>query len=164
MEFIIREGKKEDLTATLALIQELAEYEHAPEQVKVSVKQLEEDGFGDHPLFGLMVAESAGQVVGIALFYYRYSTWKGKTLFLEDIVIKHSLRGNGIGKALFNRVINKAFDADCFRMSWQVLDWNDPAIVFYEKYGATMDKEWLNCDFYYEDLKRLSFEMAEVPK
>lgn len=160
MDFNIRKGRKEDLPATLGLIQELAEYERVPEQVKISVKQLEEDGFGDQPLFGLFVAESLDQVVGIALFYYRYSTWRGKTLFLEDIVIKHSLRGNGIGQALFNRVIQKAFEEDCFRMSWQVLDWNEPAITFYEKYGATLDKEWLNCDFYYEDLKRLSLEMA----
>ncbi len=162
MGFAIREGHKEDLHATLALIQELAEYEKAPDQVKITVEQLEKDGFGDIPLFGLYVAEEDSRIVGIAIYYYRYSTWKGKTLFLEDIVVNQEMRGRGIGRDLFNRVIRKANEEKCYRMSWQVLDWNEQAITFYEKYGATIDREWLNCDFFAEDLERLTYEMKQV--
>ena len=103
----------------------------------------------------MFVAVQSNKVRGIALFYYRYSTWKGKTLFLEDIVVNQSLRGNGMGKALFDKVIELAKKENCNRMSWQVLHWNEPAINFYKKYGAKMDGEWLNCNFFKDDLERL---------
>jgi GNAT superfamily N-acetyltransferase len=162
MEFTIREGRKEDIPGTLRLIQELAEFEKAPEQVHVTEEQLENDGFGENPLYGLFVAEDAGNLLGIALYYYRYSTWKGKTLFLEDIVVQQNMRGLGIGQELFNQVIRKASEEKCYRMSWQVLDWNEQAITFYEKYGATLDGGWLNCDFFAEDLERLTHEIDRI--
>jgi len=155
VDFTIREGKKEDLPEALALIKELAIYENALEEVDLTLEQLEKDGFGKQPLYGMYVAVESTRIIGIALFYFRYSTWKGKTLYLEDIVVKNSHRGIGMGKSLFEKVIDRAQEEKCHRMSWQVLDWNKPAINFYKKYGAKMDGEWLNCDFYEEDLGRL---------
>ncbi len=155
MDFIIRECKKEDLPEALDLIRELAIYEKAPGEVDLTLEQFEKDGFGETPLFGMYVAVQSNKIEGIALFYYRYSTWKGKTLFLEDIVVKQNQRGNGMGKALFDKVIERAKNENCRRMSWQVLDWNEPAINFYKKYGAKMNGEWLNCNFFEDDLERL---------
>lgn len=143
---IIREGKKEDLPQVLALIKELALYENALEQVENSVSQMEEDGFGDNPIYGLFVAEKDNFLVGISIYYFRYSTWKGKRLYLEDIVVTEKERGTGIGKQLFDRIMQKAKESNCSGMMWQVLDWNDPAINFYKKYyNADFDKEWINC-------------------
>lgn len=149
---IIREGKKEDLQRALELIQELADFENASDEVALTVDMMEQDAFGKSPVFNLFVAEVKSQIVGIALYYYRYSTWKGKTMFLEDLVITPSERGKGYGKALFEAVIKRAKKNNCQRMSWQVLDWNDPAIKFYEKYNAHFDKGWVNCDLYKEQL------------
>ena len=151
----IREGKKDDLPRVLELIRELAEYENALEQVILDINILEKDGFGDDPVFGLFVAENDNGLLGIALFYYRYSTWKGKTLFLEDLIVTLEERGKGIGQALFERVIKKAKQENCQRMSWQVLDWNDPAIKFYKKYHTHFDDAWVNCDLYKDDIDRL---------
>ncbi|UII33420.1 GNAT family N-acetyltransferase [Fulvivirga ulvae] len=144
---IIREGKKEDLPRTLELIKELAAYEKAPDEVTNTVEQMEKDGFGDHPIYGMFVAENEDQViVGIAIYYYRYSTWKGKRIYLEDIVVTESERGKGTGKLLFDRVIQQGKESECSGMVWQVLDWNEPAINFYKKYyNATLDGEWINC-------------------
>ena len=148
----IREGHKEDLPRVLELIRELAEFENAPEQVTLSLEMFQEDGFGTDPVYGFFVAENEKGILGMALFYYRYSTWKGKTLFLEDIIVTLDERGKGIGKALFERVINKAKEENCQRMSWQVLDWNEPAIKFYKKYDAYLDDAWVNCDLYKEQI------------
>lgn len=141
----IRVGRKEDLPEVLELIKELAEYENALDQVANTVDQMEIDGFGDHPIYGFFVAELDGKVVGTAIYYDRFSTWKGKRLYLEDLVVTKSLRGSGIGKLLFDRMLGHAKTSKCSGMMWQVLDWNEPAINFYKKYNADLDGEWINC-------------------
>ncbi len=155
MRITIREGCREDLPRVLELIRELAEFEKAPEQVTLTVEMMEKDGFGPDPAFGFYVAgNDHGNIPGMALYYFSYSTWKGKTLFLEDIIVSKQERGNGIGKALFERVIQKAQEENCQRMSWQVLNWNEPAINFYKNYEAHIDDEWLNFDLYKDQLDR----------
>jgi GNAT superfamily N-acetyltransferase len=144
-KFSIRQGKKEDLPRVLELIKELALYERAPNEVINTVELMEEDGFGPNPIYGFFVAENSGHIVGLSLYYWRYSTWKGKRLYLEDIIVTEKERGNGIGKILFDRTMQKALDEKCSGMMWQVLDWNEPAINFYKKYGAKLDGEWVNC-------------------
>jgi GNAT superfamily N-acetyltransferase len=142
---IIRQGRREDLPRVLELIRELAEYERALDQVKTTVAQLEIDGFGPTPVFGFFVAEDERVIKGIALYYWRYSTWTGKRLYLEDIVVTESARGKGLGKLLFDRTMQHAMDENCSGMMWQVLDWNEPAINFYKKYGTKMGQDWINC-------------------
>lgn len=141
----IREGKKSDLPRALELIKELAEYEKAPQEVINTVELMERDGFGMHPIYGFFVAEKESSIVGLSLYYWRYSTWKGKRLYLEDIIVTEKERGAGIGKLLFDRTMRHALDSDCSGMMWQVLDWNEPAINFYKKHGANFDDEWINC-------------------
>lgn len=141
----IRPGRKEDLPRTLELIRELALYERAPNEVTNTVAQMERDGFGPNPIFGFFVAEDKGVIIGISLYYWRYSTWKGKRLYLEDIIVTEKQRGKGAGKLLFDRTMKLAVDEDCSGMMWQVLEWNEPAINFYRKYGAKLDDEWTNC-------------------
>jgi GNAT superfamily N-acetyltransferase len=142
---IIRKGKKEDLSIALELIKELATFEHTPEQVINTIQKMEDDGFGNNPVFGFFVAEGENGIVGLSLFYWRYSTWKGKRLWLEDIIVTESERGKGIGKKLFERTLQYALEYNSEGMMWQVLDWNEPAISFYKKYGADVRTEWLNC-------------------
>jgi GNAT superfamily N-acetyltransferase len=141
----IRQGRKEDLPRVLELVKELAEYERAPHEVTNTVSRMEADGFGPHPVFGFFVAEKEKVIVGLSLYYYRYSTWKGRRLYLEDIIVTERERGHGVGKLLFDRTMKKVLEDNCTGMMWQVLDWNEPAINFYRKYGARMDDEWLNC-------------------
>jgi GNAT superfamily N-acetyltransferase len=141
----IRDGKKEDLPRVLELIKELAEYERALHEVTNTVKMLEEDGFGPRPVYGFFVAEEHDRIVGLSLFYWRYSTWKGKRLYLEDIIVTENERGKGVGKLLFDRTMEKALQENCTGMMWQVLEWNEPAINFYKKYGSKLDPEWVNC-------------------
>lgn len=141
----IRPGKKSDLPATMVLINELAIYEKAADQVFNSVEELERDGFGENPCYTLHVAEKNDSVIGIALYFIKYSTWTGKCIYLEDIVVKESERGNGIGRLLFNQVALDAQKMKVRRMEWQVLDWNEPAINFYKKYESNFDGEWINC-------------------
>lgn len=145
MSIIVREGKKEDLPRTLELIRELAEFEKALDEVNNTVEMMERDGFGENPVYGLYVAERDGKIIGIAIYYFRYSTWKGKSLYLEDIIVTEAERGNGIGTLLFDQVVKKARDEKCTQMMWQVLDWNGKAIKFYERYNASFDGQWLNC-------------------
>jgi len=145
MAVTIREGKKEDLPRVLELIRELAEFEKALDEVNNTVEMMERDGFGSTPVFGLYVAEKEGNIIGIAIYYYRYSTWKGKSLYLEDIIVTESERGTGVGTMLFEKVVKIARDEKCTQMMWQVLDWNGKAIKFYERYNATFDGQWLNC-------------------
>lgn len=148
---MIREGKKEDLPRVLELIKELAVYEKAGDEVSNTVELMEKDGFSDHPAYGLFVAEEEEGIVGIAIYYYRYSTWKGRRIYLEDIVVTDSHRGKGIGKQLFDSVIQKGKAEKCSGMVWQVLDWNEPAINFYKKYyGASLDAEWINCSISFD--------------
>ncbi len=141
---VIRAGKKEDLPRVLGLIKELAAYERAPHEVINTVQQLEMDGFGPNPIYGFFVAQTEAGVVGISVYYYRYSTWKGKRLYLEDIVVSESERGKGIGRKLFEQTMRKSEEDHCSGMMWQVLEWNEPAIRFYKKYGAKLDAEWTN--------------------
>lgn len=147
----IRRGNSQDMQAVLGLIQELAEFEKEPDAVLVTVDDLIRDGFGPVPLFHVFVAEvdddtSAGehakQIVGIALWYYRFSTWKGKTIHLEDLVVKDKMRGTGLGYALYSEVLKQAKKDQVRRVEWNVLDWNTPAIEFYEKSGAKVLRDW----------------------
>ena len=123
----------------------MAKYENGEDQVSNSLEMMEKDGFGENPIYRFFVAESNGHIVGTSIFYFRYSTWKGRRLYLEDIVVTENMRGKGVGKLLFDRTIEEAKLLDCTGMMWQVLDWNDPAINFYKKYNATLDDEWINC-------------------
>ena len=152
----IRPGKREDLARTLELIKELATYERAPDKVITTVDQMTRDGFGPNPIFGFFVAERAGRIVGISLYYWRYSTWKGKRLYLEDIIVTESERGKGAGKLLFDRTMKHAVDEGCTGMMWQVLEWNEPAINFYKKYDAKLDDEWTNCSLERDQLINLT--------
>lgn len=145
----------QDLPRVLELVKELAEYERAPQEVTNTLAMMEKDGFGDQPIFGFFVAVESGIIVGISLYYYRYSTWKGKRLYLEDIVVTESQRGKGIGKLLFDRTMQQALADDCTGMMWQVLEWNKPAINFYEKYGARLDAEWTNCHLERDQIAKL---------
>lgn len=140
----IRRAEKNDCTRMMELVRELALYENAPEQVTVTPEHFEESGFGPTPVWWAFVAESAGTVVGLALYYIRYSTWKGSRMFLEDIVVTESARGKGVGKLLFDRLIVEAKEKKLSGMVWQVLEWNEPAINFYKKYNAKFDPEWWN--------------------
>jgi len=155
--YTIREGKIEDLPRVLELVKELALYEKAPEQVTNTLEMMQKDGFGPNPIFGLFVAvkEATQEIIGISIFYYRYSTWKGKRLYLEDIVVTESERGHGAGKLLFDRTMLKCLEDSCTGMMWQVLDWNTPAINFYQKYGAELDSGWINCNLQSEDIKKI---------
>lgn len=142
MNFSIREGKKEDMPAVLDLIKELAHFEKEADAVVVSVADLEKDGFGNSPLFKTFVAEVGKEIVGMALFYPRYSTWKGPTIHLEDLIVKNSKRGLNIGSALYKKVIEYGHNLGVKRMEWVVLDWNTPAIEFYKKTGAHILDDW----------------------
>lgn len=140
----IRKGTKADLPAVLDLIKELAEYEKALDEVSITLEALEADGFGPHPAYGFIVAEVDEDIVGISFYYIRYSTWKGRFLYLEDFVVKEACRGKGIGAALFEETIRIAKEMDVNGMTWQVLDWNTPALNFYKKYNAHIYDGWLN--------------------
>jgi ribosomal protein S18 acetylase RimI-like enzyme len=147
----IRKGNKEDMAGVLALIQELAEFEKEPEAVLITVDDLVRDGFGPNPLFHVFVAEAENdpseseqpkEIVGIALYYYRYSTWKGKIIHLEDLVVKEKMRGTGLGYALYSEIIKQGKRDNVRRIDWHVLDWNTPAIDFYKKSGANVLSDW----------------------
>jgi GNAT superfamily N-acetyltransferase len=145
MGLIIRKGEKEDISSMMRLVKELAEFEKAADQVSNTEEQMLIDGFGDHPIFGSFVAELDGEIVGTSIYYFRYSTWKGKRLYLEDIVVNEECRGKGVGKALFEATVAKAKEENCTGMMWQVLDWNQSAISFYKQYGTRFDSDWVNC-------------------
>jgi GNAT superfamily N-acetyltransferase len=139
----IRKGTIDDMTAVLGLIKELATFEKEPNAVVVTVADLERDGFGESPLFHTFIAEENEEIVGMALYYYRYSTWKGKTIHLEDLIVKEEKRGAGLGFKLYSEVIAQGKCDGVRRIEWNVLDWNKPAIEFYEKSGAKVFKDWL---------------------
>lgn len=138
----------------MRLIRELAEYERAADEVSVDVRQLEQDGFGEDPAYWALVAEADGKTVGMALYYRKYSTWKGPCIYLEDLVVTQNERGNGFGKQLFEAMMHVAKESRAGRMEWQVLDWNRSAIDFYKSYGAELDGEWLNGRLTFEQLQR----------
>lgn len=148
MQITIRRAVKEDCPRLLELIHELATYERAPEEMTVSQEHFEKSGFGEHPVWWTFVAEVEGKIQGFALYYIRYSTWKGQAMYLEDILITNEMRGKGIGKLLFDRLILEAKEKKFNRIIWQVLDWNEPAINFYKKYNAEFDNSWVNCSIY----------------
>jgi len=145
MEPIIRKAVSEDCPRLLELVNELAVYEKAPEEVTVTLEHFTESGFGPNPVWWAFVAEAEGEIKGFALYYIRYSTWKGQRMYLEDILVTESYRGKGLGKLLFDRLIEEAKEKKFSGIVWQVLEWNEPAINFYKKYNATFDPEWVNC-------------------
>ena len=151
MSVIIRRAVKEDCARILELIQELAEFEKAPHEVTVTLAHFEESGFGNNPVWWAFVAEeidetsTSNTIHGFALYYIRYSTWKGQRMYLEDILVTRKMRGKQIGKQLFDRLIVESKEKNLKGIVWQVLDWNKPAIEFYKKYSATFDNEWINC-------------------
>jgi GNAT superfamily N-acetyltransferase len=144
MDFNIRKASKNDLPEVLNLVKELAIYENAPEEVSIKLKDLEIDCFGDNPLFWIILAENSKGIIGMSFYFIRYSTWKGKCLYLEDLVVKEEYRGKKIGEALFEATIKTAKEINAKQMNWQVLDWNEPAINFYKKFDAELDEEWIN--------------------
>lgn len=155
-EINIRRAEAADCGRILELVNELAVYEKAAGEVTVSLEHFRESGFGANPVWWAFVAEtshSGGEseqspgspIVGFALYYIRFSTWKGQTLYLEDILVTEKMRGQNIGTLLFERIVQEAKEKGFTRIAWQVLDWNEPAINFYKKYNATFDNEWVNC-------------------
>ena len=141
---LVRKGQITDLNAVLDLIIELAVFEKEPNAVIITIKDLQKDGFGLNPLFSFFVAEVDNQIIGMAFYYNRYSTWKGKTIHLEDLIVKEKFRSLGAGMALYTEIIKEAKKQNVNRVEWNVLDWNTPAIVFYEKTGAKFLKDWCN--------------------
>ena len=141
----IRKGTPEDVPAVLNLIRELALFEKAPQEVTNTESDMLRDGFGSSPVFSLLVAETNGRVIGMAIYFVKYSTWKGKGVYLDDIVVSEEFRGKGIGKLLLDEVIRDCARIGARQLHWQVLDWNTNAIRFYEKYNASFDNEWINC-------------------
>jgi ribosomal protein S18 acetylase RimI-like enzyme len=142
MEYTIRSAKREDMKQVLQLIQELATFEKEEDAVEVSVENLEEDGFGKQKLFHCFVAEKEAKIVGMALVYPRYSTWKGPVIHLEDLIVTKEMRGTGLGTALLNEVVKYGNALEVKRISWEVIDWNEPAIGFYESKGAHVMRDW----------------------
>ncbi|WP_207492471.1 GNAT family N-acetyltransferase [Aridibaculum aurantiacum] len=148
-DITIRRAKKEDCARIMELVQELADYEKAPNEVTVSLDHFIESGFGQQPVWWAFVAtsveEGVEQIHAFALYYIRYSTWKGQRMYLEDIVVTEKMRCQGIGKMLFDQLIVEAKERNLHGIVWQVLEWNEPAIQFYKKYNASFDGEWINC-------------------
>jgi GNAT superfamily N-acetyltransferase len=144
MPITIRRATAADCPRLLELIRELALYEKAPLEVTVSLQHFTQSGFGTQPIWWAFVAEEENLIHGFALYYIRYSTWKGQCLYLEDIIVTEKMRGQGIGGQLFERILEEAKERKLVRVIWQVLEWNEPAIRFYKKYNATLDPEWIN--------------------
>lgn len=141
----IRHAVKEDCSRLLELVHELAVYERAPEAVTVSLEHFTESGFGQNPVWWALVAEEDGIVQGFALYYVRFSTWKGQRMYLEDLLVTEPMRGRGMGKLLFDALIEEARAKKFHGITWQALEWNEPALNFYRKYNAAIDPEWVNC-------------------
>lgn len=155
MKMHLRVAVKDDCRRILELVNELALYEKAPQEVTITLQELEEAGFGNKPVWKAFVAEVDGLIAGFALYYVRFSTWKGCRLYLEDFYVTETMRGRGLGKLLFDRIVQEAQELGFNGMSWQVLDWNEPAINFYNKYNAAIEAGWLNASLSKEQL--LSF-------
>ncbi|MEY4988262.1 MAG: Diamine N-acetyltransferase [Bacteroidota bacterium] len=144
----LRRATQDDIPSILELVNALAVFEKAPEEVTATVQDYIENGFGTNPIFSCFLAYYNGQLAGFSLWYYRFSTWKGKRLYLEDLYVKDDYRGKGIGKQLIEACIEEAKNTNCTGMMWQVLDWNTPAIEFYKRYNASFDGEWLNVNLH----------------
>lgn len=140
----LRRAERKDCNRLLELVQELATYEKAPNEVTVTLEHFKESGFGKQPVWWGFVAEENNVIIGFALYYIRYSTWKGQRMYLEDILVTEKMRGKKIGSLLFERLIEEAKEKKLNGIVWQVLDWNEPAINFYKKYNAHFDNEWIN--------------------
>ena len=145
MEIKVRKATESDMPAVLGLIKELATYEKAPQEVTNTVADMLQDGFGPDPVFYCQVAESEDTIAGMAIYFIKYSTWKGKGIYLDDIVVTEKFRRHGIGAQLLDAVIRHAHQLGVNQLHWQVLDWNQPAIEFYKKYEISFDDEWINC-------------------
>jgi GNAT superfamily N-acetyltransferase len=145
MDINIRRAEKRDCARMLQLVHELAHYERAPQEVTITLEHFEESGFGPNPVYWAFVAEVNNEIVAFALYYIRFSTWKGQRMYLEDILVTEKWRGKKIGQLLFDRLIVEAKEKNLHGISWQVLEWNEPAIKFYKKYNASFDAEWVNC-------------------
>lgn len=156
MKVLIREAKKKDVPAMLQLIKELALYEKASQEVTNTVEQMEEDGFNKSPIFSAYVAEVDSEVIGLAIYYTAYSTWKGKYIYLDDLIVSEQFRKYGIGKKLFDAVSNSAKSSGAKQLRWHVLDWNEPAINFYKKYNASFESEWITCKLTRQQIEELS--------
>jgi ribosomal protein S18 acetylase RimI-like enzyme len=156
MSFIIRRGDRNDVPGIFRLIKELALFERAPEAVINTEQMLLEDGFGENSIYKVFVAEACdtNEVIGIALYYTAYSTWKGKILYLDDLVVTETSRRYGIGRKLINQVLQDALDAKVSQIRWQVLEWNTPAIEFYKSLGVEFDPEWINCKMNPEQIEK----------
>ncbi|MBW2960318.1 GNAT family N-acetyltransferase [Mesonia aestuariivivens] len=154
MEIQVRKATKSDMPSVLKLINELAVYEREPNAVQVTLEDLERDGFGEIPLFNCYVAETSTEIAGMALFYNRYSTWKGKTIHLEDLIVNKEYRGKGIGMKLYKQLMKFALEQDIQRVEWVVSDWNTPAVNFYESTGATIFSDWNTVQFDQESIKK----------
>ena len=157
MNISIRKGLRSDLPHILNLVKELAIYEKAPTEVEVTLEEMEKDGFEKNPIFGFFIAEADHKIVGMSLFYIKYSTWKGKCVFLEDLIVYEEYRKYGIGKKLFDEVVKVAKEMKARRMEWQVLEWNEPAIKFYNKLNSNLDSEWINCKLVEEQIQNYNF-------
>ena len=153
----IRKGKKKDLPSILDLIKELAEYENSLDQVSITLEELEKDGFDSHPAYFFLLAEQNDQIIGMSFCWIRYSTWKGKVLFLEDFIIKKEYRNKGIGGKLFQATIKLSDELNLNGMCWQVLDWNKPAISFYKKYNSEISNDWLNAKLTKNQISKFTF-------
>ena len=153
MAYIIREGRPEDMPGVLNLINELAVYEKQPKAVKITVNDLLSHGFKKDPDFFSYVAEQNGALIGMAIFYKRFSTWLGPSLHLEDLIVTKKSRGSGVGRALYDKVLAYALEKNVQRVEWVVLDWNTPAIDFYKSTGATMLEDWNICQMTYKNIQ-----------
>ena len=145
MNIRLRKAVREDCPRILELVKELAIYERAPKEVTVTLEHFEKSGFGSRPVWWAIVAEVDGKVEGFALWYVRFSTWKGQRMYLEDFYVTEAMRGKGVGKLLFDQLIKEARRKKFHGIMWQVLEWNEPAINFYKKYDASFDPDWVNC-------------------
>jgi GNAT superfamily N-acetyltransferase len=145
MEAIVRKAQPDDVPAMLRLIKELAVYERAPHSVINTEERMLEDGFGKQAIYKALVAEKSCTIVGLALYYLAYSTWKGKIFYLDDLIVTEKERRKGIGKMLIEAVLNEAKQSSVNQIRWQVLEWNTPAIEFYKKMGVDFDSQWINC-------------------
>ncbi len=152
MQVHLRVAVKEDCVRLMELVNELALYEKAPQEVTVTLKEFEDAGFCENPVWRAFVAQVDGLIVGFALYYTRYSTWKGCRMYLEDLLVTESMRGKGIGKLLFDRLLIEAKAKGYNGITWQVLDWNEPALNFYKKYEASVEGGWLNASLSIDQL------------
>ena len=154
MNITLRVAQKHDCPRLIELVTELAVFEKLPEEVTVPLQEFEDSGFGTNHVWKAFVAEDNNVIIGFALYYVRFSTWKGRRVYLEDFIVTEEYRGIGIGKLLFEQIIKETKELDYSGMVWQVLDWNEPAIKFYNKYEATIEKGWLNASLSQEQISK----------